>query len=229
MSESKDASDIVTDHRANPAKLKTGDIITCLQTYVVQSCGEGRVTLKTLHGRDFSDVSTGIIAAEFYDTKATEEKRVSATTLQQMLYNHNGRPIIVGYYKKQTDVRAKEMLETLLKPENCLVDGEPRAVVTRKRRRVADAAKRLQIGALRVLEGRVISLPTSDTMAGARLLMEDFHVEADADGNRTRQVDTRTLQWVTIGGVRYIRRDYRGPCSGDSIPEHSGEVDNRAL
>eukprot|EP00919_Chromeraceae_sp_WS-2016_P041151 GHVR01098161.1.p2 GENE.GHVR01098161.1~~GHVR01098161.1.p2 ORF type:complete len:265 (-),score=69.54 GHVR01098161.1:454-1248(-) len=226
---------LVALHHCDPSKLRVGDVVGCAVFYRVMDVGDGRsrnIRLRVMHGTSFSDVETGVLTDEFCDTNVSETRTVNATRLSEVLLASAGNPVRVGFLKKQTAARRKDMICSL-KPEDLPTDGEPARASNSKKRRLAAFAERMSHGELRVLTGRLLHSGTGGTaggIVGQRVRMEDFYADPDpSTGDRQRWVDTRELLWVDVRGVRYILQTYKGPCDGGEIPRHSGSVDYRGV
>lgn len=232
-------SDVPVFRKADPGSLSPGDVLGCREYYKVLGVTDTKLHLCTIDGAHESHVSKAIIQNEYFAVNVREgEERVTATRLVEVLANTHGLPVRVGFFKQQNDKRLGEMLEALTPddlpgkpPED--ESSEPAAAKrerNKRRRRLVKYAKRMGQGTLRILTGRVLTVPTGATSTtGARFTMEDFFIPGNDPSARARQVDTRTLQFIDIGARRYVRKDYKGPLDGSGVPRFHGELDIRDI
>ena len=245
-------------HKADPDTLEEGDVMCCREYYTVQKVDDKYVHLCTMVGGHSSKVGRGLIKNEYFALKTTTTEVVSATRLVTVLSNTHGLPVRVGFYKKQTQARKGEMLDTI-NPDDLpsTVVGvtparEQKKQRTAKRRRLMKYVDKASLGVLRIMTGIVVSVPTNGSLGtgsgsgagagagaaatgaasvagGGRFTLEDFFVDSDTHEGRRRLVDSRTLQWVDIGHMRYKNKEYKGECDGTDIPRFHGEVDDRSM
>lgn len=191
------------------AELQVGDLVVCLERYIVKSIGGGNVQLRTLKGGNYSDVANGIIESEFFDVRARGQAvkvtRTAMTTFLRALVP--GLPVRITFRKKQTQKRATDAMEAaIVEQVASSADVNWSATATaadkRKRRRVASKmAKAVQDGELR----RMTGFPKGVDEASGRLVMQEVVMEGERKGEvQDRMADLRTIEELIVGGVRYV-------------------------
>ena len=187
------AEEDLTMHHLDPAKLKRGMLVVCVQQYVVMSTGNDHTRLRTLKTNKHSTVHNGVMAAEFYDATPGPRpiQKLTRTALQKIVEDQvSGLPMEITFHKMQTAKRAgqlqreameKAVAEALATAESGTVAKDAvdwRAAATapakRKRQRRANAeAAKVRTGELRKMIGCKVRM---DTTRGA-----DVH-DGDAGG-----------------------------------------------
>ena len=222
------AEEDLTMHHLDPAKLKRGMLVVCVQQYVVMSTGNDHTRLRTLKTNKHSTVHNGVMAAEFYDATPGPRpiQKLTRTALQKIVEDQvSGLPMEITFHKMQTAKRAgqlqreameKAVAEGLATAESGTVAKDAvdwRAAATapakRKRQRRANAeAAKVRTGELRKMIGCKVRM---DTTRGRMFMMEMPEAApgtavADLGKTQERAVDLRTLQSVIVGGMHQVKK-----------------------
>lgn len=111
--EAKAADDVTIElRRVQPDMVAQGDLVVCLERYLVHSHGAHRTNLKTLERGDFSTVDDAILGKEFYGVRAQgDPKKVTRTHMVKVLRGlPPGLPVTIVFRKKQTQKRATDAM-----------------------------------------------------------------------------------------------------------------------
>lgn len=182
-SSSPDGARFPGNKTCEPHKLQPGTFVSCCVYYEVTSQGNQTVTLRTIPGNSYSNVTHDILATEFFTTEVLQEQKVTPTFLAEFFPTCKDAIIKVTFHKKPDPSKQAELLK------NFQDDGKDDRTAKRKRN---DMAKQIITGEERIMIGYV-----KQTTDKGRVIVFDLQKKED------RQVDLRTLQEVVYKNVLY--------------------------
>lgn len=171
----------------NFSKLKVGAKASETQFYLVEKIVGNNVQLKNEGGEDI------IVSREYAESCLTtadqfdKEEKITRTEAATLL-TANANVALTVNFNKQVD--AKDV-------EKEIMDAYKNSTPTQLEAAVKKAVKSAISGVERTMVGR----HSGSITEFGRLNFTDMDASG---GNRTRQVDPRTLNWMIIKGVKYV-------------------------
>lgn len=167
-------------------KLSIGDYLSETQYYQIKNKDRGGIVVENERGFEMEIgkeiVEEGLLSANQFSS----EERVSRTQIVEMLEEAKDRVFTVNFNKLPSE---KSVL-------NCLKGVAVADLANDKA--LKKLAKQLLIGENRTLIGH---LDRTEPKLGRSTVTD---LEIPIDQHRQRLVDHRTIQWLIIGGVKYL-------------------------
>jgi hypothetical protein len=168
-------------------KVKVGDVFSEVQHYKTVKIAGGKVQLKNGLNQDIVVDSKYVEDCLISGNQFTTEEKVNKTDLTKLFLQNPNTVFTVSFNKqvKEADV-VKEIMESY-------EGSTPKTMGDA----IKKAVKRGLTGEERVLVGYHTGLQDDF----GRLQVWDMNI---TDGNPTRLVDTRSLNWLICKGIKYI-------------------------
>lgn len=168
--------------------LNEGDYLSETQYYLVKKKALGEIIVSNERGFEFSIgreiVEEGLLSAGQY----TSEQKVSRTAIVQLLEDAKDRVFTVNFNKLPSE---KSVLECLKKVAVADLANE---------KALKKLSKEILIGETRTLIGH---LDATEAKMGRSTVTD---LEIPVGQHRQRLVDHRTINWLIIGGVKYLTK-----------------------